>query len=103
MARHGSYSTERIDGRKFDWIRKQLGLFKAELARQHGISRQSLLLVHPGRSDATCCFDNRRYEYRDRIAWGVRRVSEPEEGMTRIPKGRQGIRCAKNFFIENVT
>jgi len=31
-----------MDGRKFDWIRKQLALSKAELARQHGTSRQSL-------------------------------------------------------------
>ena len=31
-----------MDGRKFDWIRKQLGLSKVELAKQLGISRQSL-------------------------------------------------------------
>src|SRR5262249_43264781 len=31
-----------MDGRKFDWIRKQLGLSKVELARRLGISRQSL-------------------------------------------------------------
>jgi hypothetical protein len=31
-----------MDGRKFDWIRQQLGLSKVELARQLGISRQSL-------------------------------------------------------------
>jgi hypothetical protein len=31
-----------MDGRKFDWIRKQLGLSKAELGRRLGISRQSL-------------------------------------------------------------
>jgi hypothetical protein len=34
------YSIERTDGRKFDWIRKQLGLSKLELARQLGISRE---------------------------------------------------------------
>ena len=32
----------KMDGRKFDWIRKQLGLSKVELARRLGISRQSL-------------------------------------------------------------
>ena len=31
-----------MDGRKLDWIRKQPGLSKAELARQHEILRQSL-------------------------------------------------------------
>ena len=31
-----------MDGRKFDWIRQQLGLSKVGLARQLGISRQSL-------------------------------------------------------------
>jgi hypothetical protein len=37
----------------------------------------------------------------------VEELSEPEEGMTRIPKGRQGIRCAKKknlkFSVEKVT
>jgi DNA-binding transcriptional regulator YiaG len=36
------YSIERMDGRKFDWIGKQLGLSKVELARQLGVSLQSL-------------------------------------------------------------
>jgi predicted transcriptional regulator len=31
-----------MDGRKFDWIRKQLGLSKVELARELGVSRQSV-------------------------------------------------------------
>ena len=31
-----------MDGRKFDWIRRELGLSKAELARQLGVSRQSV-------------------------------------------------------------
>jgi predicted transcriptional regulator len=31
-----------VDGRKFDWIRKQLGLSKVELARELGVSRQSV-------------------------------------------------------------
>ena len=31
-----------MDGRKFDWIRRQLGLSKVQLARQLGVSRQSV-------------------------------------------------------------
>jgi transcriptional regulator with XRE-family HTH domain len=31
-----------MDGRKFNWIRQQLGLSKVELARQLGVSRQSV-------------------------------------------------------------
>jgi len=31
-----------MDGRKFDWIRQQLGLSKVELARALGVSRQSV-------------------------------------------------------------
>jgi hypothetical protein len=92
-----------MDGRKFDWIRKQFGLSNAELARQHGISRQSFyrcILDGPPRLVALAIVG----------LWipGAHGVlaepSEPEEGMTRIPKGRQGIRCAKKkdpkFFVE---
>jgi len=95
-----------MDGRKFDRIRKQLGLSKAELARQHGTSRQS-----PYR----CIWDGPPRLVALAILWlwipgshGVlEEPSEPEEGMTRIPKGRQGIRCAKKkelkFSVETVT
>src|SRR6516225_3333763 len=31
-----------MDGRKFDWIRQQLGLSKVELAKELGVSRQSV-------------------------------------------------------------
>ena len=31
-----------MDGRKFDWIRQQLDLSKVELARELGVSRQSI-------------------------------------------------------------
>jgi predicted transcriptional regulator len=31
-----------MDGRQFDWIRKQLGLSKVELARELGVTRQSV-------------------------------------------------------------
>jgi hypothetical protein len=31
-----------MDGRKFDWIRQQLGLSKVELARELGVFRQSV-------------------------------------------------------------
>jgi hypothetical protein len=40
-ARHSSI-VSRMDRRKFDWIRKELGLFKVELVGQLGISHQSL-------------------------------------------------------------
>jgi hypothetical protein len=95
-----------MDGRKIDWIREQLGLSKAELTRQHGISRQSLY---------RCIWDGAPRLVALAIVglWipgshGVlEERSEPQEGMTRIPKGRQGIRCAKKkdlkFFVENVT
>jgi hypothetical protein len=92
-----------MDGRKFDWIRKQLGLSKAELAS----STEYRVKVSTGASGTEC---------RDLLLWqssipgshGVlEERSEPQEGMTRIPKGRQGIRCAKKkdlkFFVENVT
>jgi hypothetical protein len=82
-------------GRKFDLIRKQLGLSKGELDRQHGISRQSIYrrTWHGPPRLVTLA-----------ILWSwipgshgepFEQLSEPEEGMTRIPKGRQGIRCAK--------
>jgi hypothetical protein len=95
-----------MDGRKFDWIRKQLGLSKAELARQYGISRQSLyrcIWDGPPRLVALAIVG-----LRIPGSHGVlEEPSEPEEGMTRIPKGRQGIRCAKkmilNFLLKNVT
>jgi predicted transcriptional regulator len=31
-----------MDGRKFDWIRKELGLSKVGLARELGVTRQSV-------------------------------------------------------------
>jgi hypothetical protein len=79
-----------MDGRKIDWIREQLGLSKAELTRQHGISRQSLY---------RCIWDGAPRLVALAIVglWipgshGVlEEPSEPEEGMARIPKGTQGI------------
>ena len=105
---HGSYSIARMDGRKFDWIRKQLGLSKAELARQHGISRQSLYQCILERSAATCCSGNSLVTD-TRIARGTVRRTERtgRRGCREYQKGRQRIRCAKKkelkFFVENVT
>jgi len=95
-----------MDGRKFDWIRKQLGLSKAELARQHGVSRRSLyrcIWERPPRLVASAIVG----------LWipgshgALEERSEPQEGMTRIPTGRQGIRCAEKkdlkIFLETVT
>ena len=95
MYRICTYTHLDSDGRKFDLSRKQVGLSKKELARQHGISRQSLY---------RCIWDGSPRLGALVVLWlwipGSHRelfeeLSESEEGMTRRPKGRQGIRCAK--------
>jgi hypothetical protein len=90
-----------MDGRKIDWLRKQLGLSKVELARQLGISRQSLyrcIWDGPLRLVALAILGLR---YEDRMGGLFEELSGPEEEMTRKPKGRQGNRRAKNskFFL----
>ena len=83
------------DRREFDLIRKQLGLSKGELARQHGISRQSLyrcIWDGPPRLVALAIL---RFWISGSHGELSEEVSEPEEGMPRIPKGTQGNRCAK--------
>jgi hypothetical protein len=84
-----------MDGRKFDWIRKQLGLSKVELARQLGISRQSLyrcIWEGPSRLVALAILG---LWYQDRMGGLLEELSEPQEEMTRKPKGRLGNRAAK--------
>jgi hypothetical protein len=79
-----------MDGRKFDWIRKQLGLSKGRIGQAARISRQSLY---------GCIWDGPPRLVALAIVglWipgshGVlEEPSEPEEGMARIPKGTQGI------------
>ena len=54
-----------MDGRKFDWIRKQLGLSKVELARN--IASKSLLV--PSRTDRRDLLLWQSSGYSTRIAW----------------------------------
>ena len=74
-----------MDGRKFDWIHKQLGLSKAELASStkyrvkvstgaSGTNRRDLLL-----------WQSSGYGYQDRMGF-LEEPSEPEEGMVEYEK-----------------
>jgi Helix-turn-helix len=81
-----------MDGRKFDWIRKQLGLSKVELAKQLGISRQSLyrcIWDGPPRLVALAILG---LWYQDRMGGLLEEPSGSEEEVTRKPKGKQGNR-----------
>ena len=69
-----------MDGREFDWIRKQLGLSKVELARQFGI----VVLAILGLS----------YQYR--MGGLLEELSEAEEETMTKTKRRQGNRGAKS-------
>jgi hypothetical protein len=83
-----------MDGRKFDWIRKQLGLSKVELAKQLGISRQSLyrcIWDGPPRLVALAILG---LWYQDRMGGLLEEPSGPEEEVTRKPKGKQGNRIS---------
>jgi hypothetical protein len=80
-----------MNGRKFDWIRKQLGLSKVELAKQLGISRQSLyrcIWDGPPRLVALAILG---LWYQDRMGGLLEESDGSEEGM-RKPKGKQGNR-----------
>ena len=75
-----------MDGRKFDWIRKQLGLSKVELAKRLGISRQSLYrCIWDGLSAILGLW------YQDRMG-GLLEEAEPEEQAVQKPRGKQGNR-----------
>jgi hypothetical protein len=93
------------DGREFDLIRKQLGLFKGELAMQHGISRQSLYrCIWDGPSRLVALAILRLWKPGSHGEL-FEEVSEPEEGMLRIPKGRQGKSLRQKeeaIFVETV-
>jgi hypothetical protein len=84
-----------MDGRKFDWIRKQLGLSKVELARQLGISRQSLYRSIWEGPPQLVALAIQGLWYQDRTGGLLEEPSEPEEEMTGKSKGRQGNRGAK--------
>jgi hypothetical protein len=84
-----------MDGRKFDWIRKQLGLSKVELAKQLGISRQSLyrcIWEGPPRLVALAILG---LWYQDRMGGLVEEPTAPQEEGTRKPKVKQGNRGPK--------
>jgi hypothetical protein len=89
-----------MDGRRSGWIRKQLGLFKVELARQLGISRQSLYGCIGDGSPRLVALAILGLWHQDRIGGLLDELSEPEEEMTRKPKGKQGNRPAQSskFF-----
>ena len=81
-----------MDGRKFDWIRKQLGLSKVELAKQLGISRQSLyrcIWDGPPRLVALAILG---LWYQDRMGGLLEESGSSEEEVTRKSKGKQGNR-----------
>jgi len=69
----------KMDGRKFDWIRKQLGLSKVELAKRLGISRQSLyrcIWEGPPKLVALAILG---LWYQDRMGGLLEEASEPQE------------------------
>jgi hypothetical protein len=92
-----------MDGRKFDWIRKQLGFFKAELATQHGISRQSLYWCTWDGATRLAALTILGFWNQGRKGGLLEEPREPEEEMTRKPKGKRGNRGAKrrskNFLL----
>jgi hypothetical protein len=81
-----------MDGRKFDWIRKQLGLSKVELARRLGISRQSLYrCIWDGPSKLVALAILGLW-YQDRMGGLLDEASEPEEPAVAKPRGKQANR-----------
>ena len=81
-----------MDGRKFDWIRKQLGLSKVELAKRLGISRQSLyrwIWDGPPKLVALAILG---LWYQDRMGGLLEEASEPEEQAVQKPRGKRGNR-----------
>jgi hypothetical protein len=81
-----------MDGRKFDWIRKQLGLSKVELARRLGISRQSLYRCIWDGPPKLVALAILGLWYQDRMGGLLEEASEPEEKAVQKPRRRQGNR-----------
>jgi hypothetical protein len=78
-----------MDGRKFDWIRKQLGLSKVELARRLGISRQSLYRCIWDGPPKLVALAILGLWYQDRMGGLLDEASEPEEPAVAKPRGKQ--------------
>ena len=81
-----------MDGRKFDWIRKQLGLSKVELARRLGISRQSLYRCIWDGPPKLVALAILGLWYQDRMGVLLEEASEPAEQAVQKPRGKQGNR-----------
>jgi hypothetical protein len=82
----------KMDGRKFDWIRKQLGLSKVELAKRLGISRQSLYRCIWDGPPKLVALAILGLWYQDRMGGLLEEASEPEEQAVQKPRGKQGNR-----------
>jgi hypothetical protein len=81
-----------MDGRKFDWIRKQLGLSKVELARRLGISRQSLYRCIWDGPPKLVALAILGLWCQDRMGGLLEETSEREEQAVQKPRGKQGNR-----------
>jgi transcriptional regulator with XRE-family HTH domain len=81
-----------MDGRKFDWIRKQLGLSKVELARRLGISRQSLYRCIWDGPPKVVALAILGLWYQDRMGGLLEEAGEPEERSVQKPRSKQGNR-----------
>ena len=81
-----------MDGRKFDWIRKQLGLSKVELAKRPGISRQSLYRCIWDGPPKLVALAILGLWYQDRMGGLLEEASEPEEQAVQKASGKQGNR-----------
>jgi hypothetical protein len=81
-----------MDGRKFDWIRKQLGLSKVELARRLGISRQSLYRCIWDGPPKLVSLAILGLWYQDRMGGLLEEASEPAERAVERPRGKKGNR-----------
>jgi predicted transcriptional regulator len=77
-----------MDGRKFDWIRKQLGLSKVELAKRLGISRQSLYRCIWDGPPKLVALAILGLWYQDRMGGLLEEASEPEKQAAQRKEGK---------------